>query len=144
VPLTLSTLFATQPYATQNVVASIALTFDAADLVQAGLVLNLDSAADPKYFTLVYYNRADGKIYVDKCVNGTYTNIKATTTTYTAGKKLAATKRGTLVSVTYGGAAVGTPGTIDDTEIISNKLFGIFSTGTPAQVQLDNFACRKV
>lgn len=137
--LTLSSLFASILYSAYDVVASARVTFDSLSAVQAGLVLNLDSVSAPANFTLVYYNRRDGKIYVDKCVAGTYTNIKATTTTYAAGAILAATKSGTSVTVTYNGAAVGTAGTIDDAGIVSNKIHGLFSTGTPSQAQFSNF-----
>ena len=139
-PLTTSELLASVPYSAYDVVASVRINFDAIPSgVQAGLLLNLDSVSSPANYTLVYYNRADGKVYIDKCVAGVYTNKQATTKTYVAGAILSATKSGTSVTVTYNGAAVGVSQTIDDAGIISNTRHGLFSTGTPAQVQLSGF-----
>jgi hypothetical protein len=139
-PLTLSTLFASIQSSTANILASVNITFDATSGVQAGLVLNLDSAGTPANFLLAYYSRADGKVYLDKCVAGVYTNLIAAIATYAAGAKLVVIKDGTSVSVFYNNLAVGTVQTVADAGIISNVLHGLFSTGAPTEAQLDNFA----
>jgi len=138
IPLTLSTLLCTTPINYFNAAVSVGITFDAGSGVQAGLILNLDSTSSPANFILVYCNRVDNKIYVDECVAGTYTNKAATAYTYAAGAALLARKSSpTTVSVTYNSAAVGTAITVTSN---TNKLFGMFSTGSATQAQFDNFS----
>lgn len=141
-PNTLSSLFSSLTAATTNVVASVDITFDATSGVQAGLVLALDSASSPDDFIIVYCNRVDNKIYVDKCINGTYTNVTSTAYTYAAGAKLVVAKDGTSLTVWYNNALIGSVSTIADAEVASATIHGLFSTGTPTQAQFANFAIR--
>jgi hypothetical protein len=54
------------------------------------------------------------------------------------GAVLVCRKVGTSIYVFYNNALIGTA-TISDAQVISNTLRGLFSTGGPTEVQLDNF-----
>jgi hypothetical protein len=95
---------------------------------QAGVVLNLDSAATPANFVLGYYHRGDGKVYLDKYVGGTRTNLIATTAAYVAGATVRVVKNGTTYQLFYNNVQIGTDQTISDAGIISNTIHGLFST----------------
>jgi len=133
VALTLSTLFASVVAASANVVADVDVVLTAN--TQAGLVLNLDSAASPANFLLAYVDSTNA--YLAKCVSGSYTTLISAAVTYGAGKTLRVVKDGTSVNLFYGGAKVGTTQTVSDAGIISNTLHGLFSTY--ASNTLDNF-----
>ena len=121
-PLTLSTLFRSLVLSTPDVLAEVAITRTAG--TQAGLVLNLDSAATPANFIIVYLDSA-GNCIVDECVAGVYTNKQTTAVTYGADKILTAEKRGTSLLVTYGGTKVGATLTMSAN---TNTLCGLFDT----------------
>ena len=133
-PLTLSQLFATENTAYSNVRVGAKVTV--ATGFQGGVVACLDSAASPANFLIAYYNRNDGKIYLDECVAGVYANKFATTTTYGANQVLELSKYGTRVDVYYNGAYVNGAAVTANT----NTRHGTFSTGSGAsEVSLDDF-----
>ncbi len=121
--LTLSTLFASTTHSTADVLATVAVTLTAG--TQAGLVVNLDSAATPANFVIAYHDGTNCKL--EKCVAGTYTTVITAAATYSAGAELRVIKDGTAYRLYYNNALVGT-GTIADAGIISNTLHGLFST----------------
>lgn len=127
-PLTLSTLFASiNVVSTADVHARVAVTLDGALLgKQAGLVLNLDSAASPANFIIAYLN-GNGNAVLDECVAGTYTNKISAAVTYSAGAYLYVIRRGTSCWLFYNNAQVGTVQTMTAN---TNKLFGLFSTSS--------------
>ena len=96
---------------------------------QAGIVTNLDSAATPANFIIVYHNGTS--VITEKCVAGTYTTIATVAATYSADAKLVVRTRevatGIEVWVIYNGAYIGNY-TITDVGIITNTLHGLFST----------------
>ena len=134
--LTLSELFASISVSPSDVLAEVNVTLSAAlNGLQAGLVLNLDSAATPANFVIAYLD-GRGNAVLDKCVAGVYTNVISAAVTYSAGAALRVSKIGTGYRLTYNNAAVGT-GTISDAGIISNTLHGLFNTS--ASNSLDVF-----
>lgn len=137
-PLTLSELFASLQVTTANVLANINVTGPTATAgIQAGLVLNLDSAATPANFVIAYLD-GKGNCLLDKCVAGVYTTVISAAVTYSAGATLRVIKSGTSYSLFYNNAAVGSVGTISDAGIVNNILHGLFST-SPLN-SLDNFS----
>lgn len=136
-PLTLSELFASLQVSTADMLADVNVTGPTATAgIQAGLVLNLDSAATPANFVIAYLD-GKGNCLLDKCVAGVYTNVISAAVTYSAGATLRVIKSGTSYSLFYNGAAVGTTSTISDAGIVDNTLHGLFSTS--ASNSSDNF-----
>lgn len=121
--LTLSSLFSSVAVSTPDVLAEVAVTLTAG--TQAGLVLNLDSAATPANFVLAYHNGTN--CLLEKCVAGVYTTVVNAAATYSAGAVLRVIKDGTAYRLYYNNALVGT-GTISDAGIVSNARHGLFST----------------
>lgn len=125
VPLALSTLISTQPYASADCDLSAAITRTAG--TQAGLCARLDSDTSPANFIIAYLDGA-GWVRVDKCVAGTYTNVIDGAVTYAAGRVLRLVCSGNNVSCYYNGAQVGSTVTVSDAGIVSNVNHGKFST----------------
>lgn len=139
--ITLATMFATVGNCSPNVDISVKIT--RSTRAAAGLVLGLNNTAAPTYFLLAYLSPA-GNAVLDKCVNGTYTNLINTAITYVAGAVLRVVKSGVSVSLYYNGAQVGTTQTLtagaDDT-IINGTRHGMMSTD--ATVSFDDFSVDK-
>lgn len=125
VPLTLPSLLSTRAYASADCDLSVAVTRTAG--TQAGLCARLDSAATPANFIIAYETGA-GRVKVDKCVAGVYTNIIDGAVTYAAGRVLRLVCSGNNVSVYYNGVQVGSTVTVSDAGIVSNTRHGLFST----------------
>jgi hypothetical protein len=132
--LTLASLFASLQVTTANVLAEVAVTIGEVG-TQAGLVLNLDSAAAPANFVIAYHDGVNAKL--DKCVAGVYTQMISSAATYAAGARLVVSKSGDKYRLFYNDVLVGAEQTIADAGIVSNKLHGLFSTY--ASNSLDNF-----
>jgi len=127
--LTTSELFSSITTSDTDVIASTDMVL--ISYTQGGLVLNLDSSSSPLNYLLAYHD--GNRVHLDKVVNGTYTSLIKTTTTYSAEAKLQVmtyhSDANTLkVKVYYNGALVGTEQTVTDAGIISNTLHGLFST----------------
>jgi hypothetical protein len=125
VPLTLSSLLSIRPYASANCDISAAVTRTAA--TQAGLCARLDSASSPANF-IIAYESGGGRVRVDKCVAGVYTNVIDGAITYAAGRVLRLVCTGNDVSCYYNGVQVGSTVTVSDAGIVSNTRHGKFST----------------
>lgn len=95
--------------------------------LEQGVVICLDSRTNPKYFILA--SHVGTRILLTKCVNGTCTELIATSSTAVDGQSIAVTKSGTTVTLYYNEVQIGTPQTVSDAGIISNTLYGMFSTG---------------
>ena len=132
-PLTFAELISSVVLSTANVVADVALVITSG--YQAGLCLNLDSAASPANFVLAYHDRTSA--YLAKCVAGTYTTLIQIAATYSAGARLIVTKDDTKYRLYYNNVLIGTEQTISDAGIISNTRHGLFSTD--ASNTLDDF-----
>jgi hypothetical protein len=89
---------------------------------QAGLVLNANDRSNPTTYDHIYLNSeygSTGKIYRDKVISGTRTNLGSWSAAYAAGATLSVTRHqdGTVdiayngVSITTGEAASGATGT---------------------------------
>jgi hypothetical protein len=124
-PLTLSSLISTLPCASANCDLSAAIWRTAG--TQAGLCARLDSATSPANFIIAYESGA-GRVRVDKCVAGVYTNVIDGAVTYSAGATLRLVCSGNDVSCYYNGTQVGTTQTVSDAGIVSNVRHGKFST----------------
>ena len=133
--LTLANLFASVEASAADVTAQVELDTVVAG-TQAGLVLNLDSAASPANFVIAYHDGTNAKL--DKCVAGTYTSVISAAAAYSAGKTLRVVKSGTSYSLYYNGNQIGTTQTVSDAGIINNTLHGLFSTYSGNQ--LDNYS----
>jgi hypothetical protein len=106
---------------------------------QSGVIVCSDKQSDqtPLNYVMGFYDRADGKCYLIKCVNGTITDLLATTTAYVDGAPVEVRHTATdTFQLWYNNAQVGTDQTISDATITANKIHGIFSTGGS---QLDSF-----
>jgi hypothetical protein len=122
--LTLSTLFRSLTTNSTNVLVQAEVILVTG--TQAGLVINLNSAASPANFVIAYHDGVN--LHLDKCVAGVYTSLINTASAYGTGKVLKVIKKGTSYSLDYDGAQVGATQTISDTGIIGNTLHGLFST----------------
>ena len=130
-PLTLSTLFASlTDLGESDVMATVEVTLTAG--TQAGLVVNLDSAA--------YHDGTNAKL--DKCVAGTYTSVISAAATYGVGRELRVVKDGTSYALFYHNAKIGSTSTISDAGIKDNTIHGLFSTS--ALNSLDDYTCYKL
>ncbi len=123
--LTFSSLLSARAYASPDCDLSAAVTRTAG--TQAGLCARLDSASSPANFIIAYETGA-GRVRVDKCVAGVYTNIIDDAVTYAAGRVLRLVCSGNDVSAYYNGAQVGSTVTVSDAGIVSNVRHGLFST----------------
>jgi hypothetical protein len=123
-PLTLSSLFATVPTSTSNVIADVTIPAYTTG-TQAGLVIGLDNVTTPTKFLIAYLN-GNGQAEVDQDLNGTYSTIvTAGTAAWNASYVLRVVKDGTAVSLYYNNALIGT-GTCDSS--ITGTNHGVFST----------------
>jgi len=120
-PLTLSSLFRSLVVSTADVVADVAVTLTAG--TQAGLVVNLDSAASPANFIIIYIDGTNCK--ADECVAGVYTSKISAAVTYVAGAVLRVVRDGTALRVFYNNIAVGSLQTMSSN---TGTLHGLFST----------------
>jgi hypothetical protein len=124
-PLTLSTLFRSVDAGSADGFAETAVTGPTSTSgVQGGLVLNLDSAASPANFIIVYLDGA-GNVKVDEAVAGVYTNKVSAAVTYSAGAVLRAARYGTSLDVYYNNLKVGSTLTMTAN---TNTRYGLFST----------------
>lgn len=99
---------------------------------QVGCVGWVDDYSTPSNFIIAYLD-GSGRIVVDKCVAGTYTNIlAATAVTYVAGAliELWGYRSGAdlKIQARYNGANVGAELTVSDAGIVDNTQHGAFST----------------
>lgn len=133
-PITLSTTMNTFQTSTPDVIATVSLSAIKVG-TQSGVVLNLDSVVNPQNFIVAYH---DG-LYVrlDKCVNGTWTNVISDISLTYVDKELRVIKDGTTYRLYHNNALIGTSQTISDASIINNTRHGLFSTD--AGNTLDNF-----
>jgi hypothetical protein len=112
--LTLSTLVATVPVSSPDVLVELPITDGAsnAGAHQVGIVVNLDDPANPQNFIIAYLNGNAG-VQLDEYVAGVRTaKIAATAVTYSAGAKLKVVRSDTSCSVYYNEAQVGTTQTM--------------------------------
>jgi lysophospholipase L1-like esterase len=93
---------------------------------QGGVDLCYDSITNPQSFVRIYYNGVDGKVHVDECLAGTWTNDLITPVTLSKSK-LDIIKTGSTVYVTGAqGTYIGTF-TVDPS-ITNNTKHGMFTT----------------
>lgn len=124
--LTLSTLYA---YTTGTASDQTALAkINAGGIgTQAGVISLLDSAGTPANFIIGYHDGS--KAYLDKCVGGTYTNLISVSSTFVSDAAIEIRRpSGNTFQLWYNGSQVGTDQTISDAGIISNTIYGAFST----------------
>lgn len=129
--ITMSSAFSVRRFGSIYGSLKAAWTMTAKTYCQTGVVMcaNYPSMTN---FVIVYQD--GGTIVMDKCVNGTYTNLILTTTAYGAGKNVMIKRiKGTNTFQAWYGTAgseaqVGTDQTITDVSIISNTYHGLFDT----------------
>lgn len=93
----------------------------------SGLVLCLDSVATHLNCLIAYHDGVN--VYLDKQVNGTWTNLLKVAATWGSTKQLKVTKSGTTVKLFYDGIQCGADQTVSDAGTINNTLHGLFSLG---------------
>jgi hypothetical protein len=131
--LKLSELFNTIQSSTPDVISTVTLPINPYG-IQQGMILNLDSVSTPLNFVVAYYSY--NRVYLDKCVNGTWTNIITEFVGYVENAELRVIKDGTTYRLYYNDTLIGTA-TISDESIINNTRHGLFSTDVRST--LDNF-----
>jgi hypothetical protein len=125
--LTLSSLFATVNPGLSNMKVSAAIQAWQIS-TQAGVVANLDSAITPANFIFADLT-ADNSARLTKCVAGTYTELINTTITFVSNASIEIRRpSGNTYQLFYNGSQVGTDQTISDAGIISNTIYGLWST----------------
>jgi len=122
--ITGSSLFVSIPTSHSDVIVEVNATLTAG--TQAGLVVNLDSAASPSSFVIAYHDGANA--ILEKNVSGTYTTLINTAVTYVPGAAIKVVKTGTTYQLFYNGTQRGTDQTISDASIVDNTRHGLFST----------------
>jgi hypothetical protein len=101
------------------------------DDTQAGRAVCWDSQTNPQNGIIAYANLVDNKIYLDKCVAGTWSNVASAAITYSASgqiKVYPVNSARTLWNVEYDGTTEVQGASIADAGIISNTLHGHFMT----------------
>lgn len=94
---------------------------------QQGFIICANSLSAPTSFIHVYVDKA--KIFVDKCVGGTWSAVGNVTQVWTNNDELKFTFDGISTgALYYNGAPVGGPYTISDAQILGNTLHADFST----------------
>ncbi len=137
-PLTLSTLFATVPCTTPDVVVELPITEGAGNLGgrQTGIVVNLDNPAAPANFIIAYLNGFGG-VQLDEYVAGARTaKIAATAVVYAAGAKLKVIRSGTSCSVFYAETQVGVTQTMTANINTAHGMFSTYPTPTVDNVAI--------
>lgn len=127
-PITTQTLFATLPRClTEDVICKAGWVIPS--WAPAGVVVRLDSAANPRNF-IIGYQEGDKRDYVKlvKCVNGIYTELISANVPYVAGADVEVRTGGPDVALYYNGAQVGATQTVADAGILHNRIHGLFST----------------
>ena len=97
----------------------------------AGVDLCVDSTSNPQSFLRVYYSRVTGLTYMDKYLNGSWSNVIPGVNAG-ASPELQIRKQGNSITVHGGGTFVGRY-TIDptvDALIANNTICGMFHAGT--------------
>jgi hypothetical protein len=101
------------------------------DDTQAGRAVCWDSQTNPQNGIIAYANRVDGKVYLDKMVGGTWSNVASAAITYSASgqvKVYPINSARTLWNVEYDGTTEIQGASIADAGIIDNTLHGHFMT----------------
>lgn len=121
-PTTVATIAGTTP--TQTAACKIhTLTTG----TQAGVVSLLDSASSPANFLIGYHDGTNVKL--DKCVGGTYTNLINTAVAFSSTALASIVPIGSnQFQLWYNGSQRGSTVTVSDAGIVSNTLYGLFST----------------
>lgn len=95
---------------------------------QAGIVSLLDSASNPQNGLFAYHDGTG--VTLDKVVNGTWTNLVPRVTVAFSSLAQVEIRRpsGNTIQLWYNGVQRGTNQTVADASIISNTIYGLFST----------------
>lgn len=94
---------------------------------QAGVVSLLDSASNPQNFLIAYHDGTN--VRLDKCVSGVYTNLITIAVAFTSLAQIEIRRpSGNTFQLWYGGSQRDTDQTVNDASIISNTIYGLFST----------------
>ena len=124
--ITFTSMLKTPKYtSTGDVIASAGLTVPSN--LQGGIVINLDSAANPQNYVHIFLDQNikgwDVGVIVDKVVGGTRSRVLAATqVTYVENAPLKIIKSGTIYQAFYNGVQVGADLTIEDAGIVNNTL----------------------
>lgn len=123
--IALASMFSARAYSTHATTKAACTVVSG---TRAGVVCNLDSVASPANFVVASHDGTTARL--TKCVAGTYTELIATTTAYSAGafvevRRTAGTNDYELY---YAGSKVGTTQTVADAGITGNVLHGYFNT----------------
>lgn len=133
-PITTKTLFTALPRClTADVICKAA--WEIPSWAPAGVVVRLDSAANPRNFIIGYHDGAKrDRAGLAKCVDGSYTQLIYATVTHVAGAYVEVRVSGSDVGLYYNGVQVGSTQTVADAGIVNNRIHGLFSTFEGNQV----------
>lgn len=93
----------------------------------AGVVSLLDSASNPQNFLLAYHDGTN--VRLEKCVSGVYTNLITSAVAFTSLAQIEIRRpSGNTFQLWYNGVQRGVDQTVSDAGIISNTIYGLFST----------------
>jgi lysophospholipase L1-like esterase len=99
---------------------------------QLGVAARWDSASNPTSGIVAYYSSLGGyKIFVDRCINGTWSNLSAKTITPDSVHSLYLEIKGTIAKIYYNQTLLDTV-TIDKS-LVGNENNGLFSTAPEAK-----------
>ena len=94
---------------------------------QAGVASLIDSASNPQNFLIGYHDGTNVKL--DKRVGGTYTSLISTAVAFSSNAQIEIRRpSGNTFQLWYNGVQRGTDQTVSDAGIISNTIYGLFST----------------
>ena len=94
---------------------------------QTGVVSLLDSSSSPANFLIAYHDGTNIKL--DKCVAGVYTNLISAAIAFSSNTQLEIRRpSGNIFQVWYAGSQRGTDQIVNDSGIINNAVYGLFST----------------
>jgi hypothetical protein len=143
-PLNMASLILTQNFGVTDANIEVEVTMPSAGTHAVGVIACLDNASNPMNYLLCWMVRggANCQIFRAKCVAGVYTEFIAQGATYADGNTIGINKVGTTVEYMYDGAQIGLDATVDDSTVINNTVFGVFSTHPDNT--LDNFAITPV
>lgn len=131
-PLTTSQLFMTRDFGFSyvNIKAGMIIS----NYFPLGLVSNLDSVSNPKYYILAC-RQARNQVGLFKCINGVYTELINASATYVSGAQLEIRKTAAnIYQLWYNGVQVGADQTVTDVNLNNNTIHGLFSTGSSSQI----------
>lgn len=133
-PIDITTLLSAVESSSANVIIKGDITTSGANVI-AGVVFNLDDAANPRNYRLaVVDGGGGGRVFLFDVVDGVYIEKASVVVAYVAGMPLIVVTEGTTCSVYYNGVLVSTVQTMTAN---TNRKHGLFAVNPSSTI--DNF-----